>query len=156
VDLPTSVTNRTTVKAGGSFGDEVLRTIDPCKLFTDDLLNGVGEKGAGLPDRRGYSECGTNIKGPTGKSDIRLIVKVGEDLFATPKQTSKTINDLPIYDSRTTWGRNVSAITGREPSRGHVTSLEMQGMSLAVLKVDDEMPRWWNVPVRTPALRQGV
>jgi dihydroxyacetone kinase-like protein len=38
----------------------------------------------------------------------------------------------------------------------YVTSLEMQGMSLTVLKVDDEMLRWWDAPVRTPALRWGV
>jgi phosphoenolpyruvate---glycerone phosphotransferase subunit DhaK len=37
-----------------------------------------------------------------------------------------------------------------------VTSLEMQGMSLTVLKVDDEMLRWWDAPVRTAALRWGV
>jgi dihydroxyacetone kinase-like protein len=38
----------------------------------------------------------------------------------------------------------------------YVTSLEMQGMSLTVLKVDDEMLRWWDAPVRTAALRWGV
>lgn len=38
----------------------------------------------------------------------------------------------------------------------YVTSLEMQGMSLTVLKADDEMLRWWDAPVRTAALRWGV
>jgi dihydroxyacetone kinase-like protein len=38
----------------------------------------------------------------------------------------------------------------------YVTSLEMQGMSLTVLKVDDEMLRWWDAPVRTAALRWGA
>ncbi|MET0234747.1 MAG: dihydroxyacetone kinase subunit DhaK [Kibdelosporangium sp.] len=38
----------------------------------------------------------------------------------------------------------------------YVTSLEMQGMSLTVLKVDDEMLRHWDAPVRTAALRWGV
>ncbi|RSM82811.1 dihydroxyacetone kinase subunit DhaK [Kibdelosporangium aridum] len=38
----------------------------------------------------------------------------------------------------------------------YVTSLEMQGMSLSVLKVDDEMLRWWDAPVRTAALRWGA
>jgi dihydroxyacetone kinase-like protein len=38
----------------------------------------------------------------------------------------------------------------------YVTSLEMQGMSLTLLKVDDEMLRWWDAPVRTAALRWGV
>jgi dihydroxyacetone kinase-like protein len=38
----------------------------------------------------------------------------------------------------------------------YVTSLEMQGMSLTVLKADDEMLRWWDAPVRTAALRWGA
>ncbi len=38
----------------------------------------------------------------------------------------------------------------------YVTSLEMQGMSLTLLKVDDEMLRWWDAPVRTAGLRWGV
>jgi phosphoenolpyruvate---glycerone phosphotransferase subunit DhaK len=36
-----------------------------------------------------------------------------------------------------------------------VTSLEMQGMSLTLLKLDDEMVELWDAPVRTIALRWG-
>lgn len=35
----------------------------------------------------------------------------------------------------------------------YVTSLEMQGMSLSLLKMDDELTELWDAPVRTPALR---
>ncbi|MEU4803682.1 dihydroxyacetone kinase subunit DhaK [Actinosynnema sp. NPDC023587] len=38
----------------------------------------------------------------------------------------------------------------------YTTSLEMQGMSLTVLKVDDELIGLWDAPVRTAALRWGV
>ncbi|MEU4762536.1 dihydroxyacetone kinase subunit DhaK [Actinosynnema sp. NPDC023794] len=38
----------------------------------------------------------------------------------------------------------------------YITSLEMQGMSLTVLKLDDEMIELWDAPVHTPALRWGV
>ncbi len=34
----------------------------------------------------------------------------------------------------------------------YVTSLEMQGMSLTLLKLDDELTELWDAPVRTPAL----
>ena len=37
----------------------------------------------------------------------------------------------------------------------YVTSLEMQGMSLTLLKVDDELLELWDAPVRTAALRWG-
>jgi phosphoenolpyruvate---glycerone phosphotransferase subunit DhaK len=36
-----------------------------------------------------------------------------------------------------------------------VTSLEMQGMSLTLLKLDDELRELWDAPVRTAALRWG-
>lgn len=35
----------------------------------------------------------------------------------------------------------------------YVTSLEMQGMSITVLRIDDELLRYWDAPVRTPGLR---
>ena len=37
-----------------------------------------------------------------------------------------------------------------------ITSLEMQGFSITLLKADDEILQFWNAPVKTPALRWGV
>ena len=37
----------------------------------------------------------------------------------------------------------------------YITSLEMQGMSLTLLKLDDEMIELWDAPVHTAALRWG-
>lgn len=38
----------------------------------------------------------------------------------------------------------------------YITSLEMAGCSVTLLKLDDEMVRLWDAPVKTPALRWGV
>jgi phosphoenolpyruvate---glycerone phosphotransferase subunit DhaK len=38
----------------------------------------------------------------------------------------------------------------------YITSLEMQGMSVTLLRLDDEMVELWDAPVHTPALRWGV
>jgi dihydroxyacetone kinase-like protein len=38
----------------------------------------------------------------------------------------------------------------------YITSLEMAGCSVTLLKADDEILRLWDAPVRTPALRWGV
>jgi dihydroxyacetone kinase-like protein len=38
----------------------------------------------------------------------------------------------------------------------YMTSLEMAGCSVTLLKVDEEMLRLWDAPVRTPGLRWGV
>jgi len=37
----------------------------------------------------------------------------------------------------------------------YITSIEMQGCSITLLKVDDEMIRLWDAPVKTPALKWG-
>ena len=38
----------------------------------------------------------------------------------------------------------------------YITSLEMAGCSVTLLKVDDEMVRLWDAPVNTPGLRWGI
>lgn len=38
----------------------------------------------------------------------------------------------------------------------YITSLEMQGMSITLLRVDDEMLKFWDAPVVTPGLRWGA
>src|SRR5438067_13756567 len=38
----------------------------------------------------------------------------------------------------------------------YITSLEMAGCSITLLRLDDEMLRYWDAPVHTPALRWGV
>ncbi len=38
----------------------------------------------------------------------------------------------------------------------YITSLEMAGTSVTLLKVDDELLSLWDAPVRTPALRWGI
>ncbi len=38
----------------------------------------------------------------------------------------------------------------------YITSLDMAGCSVTLLKVDDELVRLWDAPVRTPGLRWGI
>ena len=38
----------------------------------------------------------------------------------------------------------------------YITSLEMAGTSVTLLKVDDELLSLWDAPVRTPGLRWGI
>ena len=38
----------------------------------------------------------------------------------------------------------------------YITSLEMQGASITLVKVDDEILKFWDAPVLTPGLRWGV
>src|SRR5579883_3047540 len=38
----------------------------------------------------------------------------------------------------------------------YITSLEMAGCSITLVRLDDELIRYWDAPVRTPALRWGM
>ncbi|RMG97374.1 MAG: dihydroxyacetone kinase subunit DhaK [Chloroflexi bacterium] len=38
----------------------------------------------------------------------------------------------------------------------YITSLEMQGCSITLLKTDEEILRFWDAPVKTPGLRWGI
>ena len=62
--------------------------------------------------------------------------------------------------SRSTASRRSSAARG-SPSSGslvgnYITSLEMAGFSVTLLRLDDELTRLWDAPVHTAALRWGV
>jgi dihydroxyacetone kinase-like protein len=38
----------------------------------------------------------------------------------------------------------------------YITSLEMAGCSITLLRLDDQLTRLWDAPVHTPALRWGA
>jgi dihydroxyacetone kinase-like protein len=38
----------------------------------------------------------------------------------------------------------------------YITSLEMQGVSITLLRADAEILKYWDAPVHTPALRWGI
>jgi dihydroxyacetone kinase-like protein len=45
---------------------------------------------------------------------------------------------------------------GRSLVGNYITSLEMAGFSVTLLKLDDDLVTLWDAPVHTPALRWGV
>ena len=38
----------------------------------------------------------------------------------------------------------------------YITSLEMQGCSITLCKMDDELIKLWDAPVKTPSFRWGI
>lgn len=51
-------------------------------------------------------------------------------------------------------GKNITI--ARSLIGSYITSLEMAGCSITLLRLDDEMIRYWDAPVHTPALRWGM
>lgn len=116
VDLSKTVTARTTVKASGSFTDDALRLVEPCQLLTDPLIDSIGKKkSTSLVSRSGYSECSISITDKaTAKQNIILTVKIGADLLGVPKQTSKSIRGLGVYETSGTASCTENAITDKD------------------------------------------
>jgi dihydroxyacetone kinase-like protein len=64
------------------------------------------------------------------------------ELFVVYRHVARLLDDAGVEVARSLVGP-------------YITSLEMQGASVTVLRLDDEKLRLWDAPVHTPALRWG-
>jgi dihydroxyacetone kinase-like protein len=68
----------------------------------------------------------------------------------------------PLIELYVVFGKVTEILSGRglriarSLVGSYITSLEMAGTSITLLKLDDELTRFWDAPVHTPALRWGV
>jgi len=120
-------------------------------------------------------EIGIGIHGEPGRQRVglepadqivdRILHPILEDLpFASGDKVLLFVNGMggtPLIELYIAFRRaaQVLAEQGIEVSRtlvgNYVTSLEMQGFSITVLKLDDELTELWDAPVQTAALRWG-
>ena len=61
-----------------------------------------------------------------------------------------------VYNKVAAMCRDRGVTIERNLVGSYITSLEMAGTSITLLKLDDEMVRLWDAPVHTPALRWGA
>src|SRR6478735_9073474 len=120
-------------------------------------------------------EIGIGIHGEPGRERIklepadalvdRMLAPVVEDLpFSSGDRVLLFVNGMggtPQIELYIAYRRAAARLgeLGIEVSRSlvgnYITSLEMQGMSITLLKLDDELTELWDAPVHTPALRWG-
>ena len=120
-------------------------------------------------------EIGIGIHGEPGRERIklepadaivdRILGPILEDIpFVSGDQVLLMVNGMggtPQVELYIAFRRaaEVLAEKGIEVTRtlvgNFVTSLEMQGFSITVLKLDDELTALWDAPVQTAALRWG-
>jgi dihydroxyacetone kinase-like protein len=121
-------------------------------------------------------EVGVGIHGEPGRSRqelvpaseaARLLVEpILDDLpFHRGDAVIAFVNGLggtPLIELYLMYGEVAKILASRDitPARSlvgpYITSLDMAGCSLTLLKVTDELLRMWDAPVNTPALRWGV
>jgi dihydroxyacetone kinase-like protein len=104
--------------------------------------------------------------GPASQIAERLMTPIIEDLpFSSGDRVLAFVNGMggtPLIELYVMYNE----VAGLADARGlklernlignYITSLEMQGCSITLLKLDDEMIRYWDAPVNTPGLRWGA
>lgn len=121
-------------------------------------------------------EIGIGIHGEPGRHRIplesadgitdRLLEPVLADLgISSGDQVLLFVNGMggtPLSELYIVYRRAAEVITGRGATverslvGNYTTSLEMQGCSISVLRLDEELTELWDAPVHTAALRWGV
>ncbi len=104
--------------------------------------------------------------GPASQIAERLMTPIVEDLpFSSGDRVLAFVNGMggtPLIELYVMYNEvaKLAAEHGLKIERNlignYITSLEMQGCSITLLKLDDEMLRYWDAPVNTPGLRWGV
>jgi phosphoenolpyruvate---glycerone phosphotransferase subunit DhaK len=133
-----------------------------------------GEPSFDLPDNE--MEIGIGIHGEPGRyreplgpaSQIveRLATAVVEDLpyqsgdrvlaFVNGMGGTPLIELYIVYRELNRFLQERGITIERQLIGNYITSLEMAGCSITLLKLDDELTRLWDAPVDTPALRWGA
>jgi phosphoenolpyruvate---glycerone phosphotransferase subunit DhaK len=104
--------------------------------------------------------------GPASQVAERLMTPIVEDLpFSSGDRVLAFMNGMggtPLIELYVMYGEvaRLAQEHGLKIERNlignYITSLEMQGCSITLLKLDDEMLRYWDAPVNTPGLRWGA
>src|SRR5919109_1161690 len=128
------------------------------ELADDEVEIGIGIHGE--PGR--YREK----IGPASQVAERLMTPILEDLpFANGDRVLAFVNGMggtPLIELYVMYGEvaKIAQEHGLTIERNlignYIPSLEMQGCSITLVRLDDEMLRYWDAPVNTPGLRWGV
>jgi dihydroxyacetone kinase-like protein len=103
--------------------------------------------------------------GPASQITERLMTPILEDLpFSSGDKVLAFVNGMggtPLLELYVVYAEvaKIAQEHGLSIERNlignYITSLEMQGCSITMVKLDDDMVRYWDAPVNTPALRWG-
>jgi dihydroxyacetone kinase-like protein len=104
--------------------------------------------------------------GPASQIAERLMTPIIDDLpFSSGDSVLAFVNGMggtPLIELYLMYGEvaKLAQEHGLKIERNlignYITSLEMQGCSITLLKLDDELTRYWDAPVDTPGMRWGA
>jgi dihydroxyacetone kinase-like protein len=171
--------------ASAERGDNLQKVADICRKVNDQgrsmgmALTSCTVPAAGKPTFEigdSEMEIGIGIHGEPGRQ--RLALKTADEV--TEMMAEAIISDLPfkrgdnviamvngmggtpmielyiIYNKLNQICQGKGITIARRLVGNYITSLEMQGCSITLLKTDDELTALWDAPVHTPGLRWGI
>ncbi|MBA2287167.1 MAG: dihydroxyacetone kinase subunit DhaK [Ktedonobacteraceae bacterium] len=142
--------------------------------LTSCTVPAAGKPTFELPDDE--MEIGVGIHGEPGRRRVKLAsASEVTEMLATPviedlglkggERVLAFINGMggtPLIELYVVAAELAKILKGRDITiarsliGSYITSLEMAGCSITLLRLDDELTRYWDAPVRTPALRWGM
>src|SRR6516165_7115361 len=130
---------------------------------TFDLPEDEMEIGIGIHGEPGRTR--TKLKGANEITEVILAPIVGDLPFKAGDDVLLFVNSMggtPLLELFVVYGKAHEILTkaGIKVVRSlvgpYITSLEMAGASITLLKLDDELTKLWDAPVVTPGLRWGA
>ena len=128
------------------------------ELGDDEMEIGIGIHGEPGRERRKLAPAADIVE--------TLTVAVVEDIpFEQGDQVLAFVNGMggtPLIELYIVYNELRKLLDGRGITIArnligpYITSLEMAGTSITLLRLDDELTRLWDAPVKTPALRWGA
>jgi len=170
--------------AAAERGDDLKKVADLCRKVNDNgrsmgmALTSCTVPSAGKPTfdiGADEMEIGIGIHGEPGRERMKL--KPAKEIVEM--MASAIVNDLPfnsgdqviamingmggtpllelylVYNEVVNFCQAKGISIARRLVGDYITSLEMAGCSITLLKADDELLKLWDAPVHTPALRWG-
>src|SRR5207253_1701311 len=132
---------------------EVASVVTNDDVAVQDSLYTAGRRGGGVTVL--VDEIAEMLLEPI-VSDLGL--KAGDSVlaFVNGMGGSPLIELYVAFNSVSKILKGKGVAVGRSLVGNYITSLEMAGFSVTLLRLDDELTRLWDAPVHTPALRWGV
>jgi phosphoenolpyruvate---glycerone phosphotransferase subunit DhaK len=128
------------------------------ELGDDEMEIGIGIHGEPGRERRKLAAAGEVVESLATPVIDDIPFQEGDEVlaFVNSMGGTPTIELYVVYNElyKLLEGRGIK-IT-RNLIGAYITSLEMAGVSITLLKLDDELTRLWDAPVQTPGLRWGV
>ncbi|MGH2357034.1 MAG: dihydroxyacetone kinase subunit DhaK [Candidatus Limnocylindria bacterium] len=128
------------------------------EIGDDEMEIGIGIHGEPGRERRKLGSADEIVESLMNPVLDDLPFKSGDQVLAFVNGMGGTplIELYVVYNKVAAMCRDRGVTIARNLIGSYITSLEMAGCSVTLLKLDDEMTRLWDAPVHTPALRWGV